>query len=116
MADSIVSCVEKMRLSPPLNSKLASRFVRVSLDHQRLLAAKVKELRKDCVVYVFAESSYFDDAEDITIAGVRAKIKDKNIAVLSVSAQLVFPTVNTYLQYTSDPKVVSSDNIGVFLI
>lgn len=98
------------------SSKVASRFVRISLDTQRTLARKVQVAVVGKSVYLFDEVNYFGDAVDQTVAGVRVKVKEDKYAVLSVAAQGAFKTSNTYRQFTTNVTAIELDELGVKLV
>lgn len=96
------------------NSKLSARFTRCSLDIQRDLAKTVKSATNK-TVYLYDSTSFFSDATNITVSGIRCLEKAGLLAVLSTAAQRTFPTSNTYIQYTTEPDAVQIGAYGVFL-
>uniref|UniRef100_A0A146LBM7 Nonstructural protein WIV domain-containing protein n=1 Tax=Lygus hesperus TaxID=30085 RepID=A0A146LBM7_LYGHE len=98
------------------SSKLASEFVRYSLDIQRGLARKVSEAEPGSGVYVFDTTGYFDGGPTSLVAGVRVQKVGGNYGVLSSAAQNLFKSANTYFQFTSVPSEVTADSIGLKLV
>lgn len=97
-----------------LNSRLGSLFTRTSIKFQQDSALKVVlSLNKD-VIYVFDETKHFQNADDKTYNGIRYKqATDGKIALLSIAAQQVFPTFNTYNQFSD--RQTKRDSIGLYL-
>lgn len=92
-------------------SKLASKFVRKSLDIQYGIAKIVsKALGKDVILFCIDGTE--KDAESKILNGYRyLESNDSTIYVLSAAAQEVFTTTNTYVQFSTNPVVSDASRV-----
>lgn len=95
----VIFCVFLITVSVVSAGKLAGRFVRKSLDVQFDIADKVSKLLNSSIILFSADKSKFNNASVLSVDNYRYyRAATGEIGVLSLAAQEVFASTNTYLQ------------------